>query len=116
MKKILFFLSVFSLFTFASCRHLNKAQKSDVVVDKGNGTDGGSGTSFEDAVVVHEKNGTDGVAAEYEWLKLNYPGYSLIKQTLEYNTSVPYDVMEIKTADGTKKKIYFDISEYFGKF
>jgi len=37
-------------------------------------------------------------------------------QSLVFKNNKPYDILSIKTADGTEKKIYFDISNYFGKF
>lgn len=107
-------LALFTLTTFSSCKHQKDAAASSTTV-KSDG-ESGSGTSFSDAIVIQEETETKGVAAEYAWLKKNYPGYKLIKQSLQYNDGKPYDVMEIKTADGDTKKVYFDISNFFGKF
>jgi hypothetical protein len=74
------------------------------------------GISYETAIVIKENTETKGVKAEYDWLKKNYPGYKLIKQSLNNHDSKPYDIMSIKTKDGEKKLIYFDISNFFGKF
>src|ERR1700759_2124662 len=73
------------------------------------------GSSYEKAVVMHEKNETDGVHAEYAWLRKTYPGYTFIKQSLLMHAGKSYDMLEIKTKDGETKDVYFDISGFFGK-
>jgi hypothetical protein len=78
--------------------------------------EGGKGTSFEDAVVILDTTETSGIAAEYTWLRLNYPGYTMISQSLVTHEGKPYDVLNIKTDEGDKIKVYFDISHFFGKF
>lgn len=115
MKKIVFLLMLVA--SVSSCHHsknVGGSNKKDEV-QKG-GTVGGNGLSISEAIVINESNETDGVAAEYDWLRANYPGYSLIKQSLINVEGKPYDKMDIKTADGVKKTIYFDISNFFGKF
>jgi len=74
------------------------------------------GSSFEKAIFITEKTETTGVHAEYEWLKKNYPGYTMIKQSLINKGRKPYDILKIKTKDGEEKEICFDISNFFGKF
>ncbi|MBS1511936.1 MAG: hypothetical protein JST86_13900 [Bacteroidetes bacterium] len=75
-----------------------------------------NGLSYDNAVVINEKNETAGVHAEYEWLKKNYPGYQVKSQALSTHNGKPYDILNIVTADGAEKKIYFNISKFFGKF
>jgi len=53
---------------------------------------------------------------EHDWLEIHYPDYTLIEQSLIADGGKHYDVMPIKTANGEEKKIYFDISDFFGKF
>lgn len=74
------------------------------------------GSSFEKAIVIMEKSETVGVNAEYKWLKDNYPGCTTKGQALVFNNKRPYDILTIKTKDGEEKKIYFDISNFYGKF
>lgn len=74
------------------------------------------GLSFETAILIDEVHEGDGVAAEYKWLKKNYPGYQSEGQSLTWNNKKPYDIISILLPDGTKQKIYFDISKFFGKF
>jgi hypothetical protein len=73
------------------------------------------GSSFEKAVVIKEKSEMKGVSAEYAWLRKNYPGYKSNGQSLTPHGNKNYDVIHITTADGRKKDIYFDISNFFGK-
>ena len=74
------------------------------------------GSSFEKAIVINEKSESKGVGAEYEWLRNNYPGYKTKRQTLSYNNKIPYDIITIVTTQGIEKQVYFDISNFYGKF
>ena len=103
MKHILICLLI--TFSFTACHTTKNATSS-----------GADGSSFDKAIVVHEKTETKGVAWEYKWLAANYPGYSLDQQSLVYSNNKPYDKMDIKTASGESKTIYFDISNFFGKW
>lgn len=68
------------------------------------------GTSFEKAIMAKS------ISSEYDWLRKNYPGCQVLRQSLVYDKRKPYDVLSVKLADGTKKDFYFDISSFFGKF
>ena len=74
------------------------------------------GSSFEKAIVIKEKNSMSGVEAEYAWIKHYFPGSKLKGQYLVNHKNKPYDILEIITADGKEKSIYFNISNFFGKF
>jgi len=78
--------------------------------------DAQDGSSYEKAVFVKEKSETNGVHAEYAWVREHYPGSKNKGQALVFNNKKPYDILTIETADGTEKKVYFDISNFFGKF
>jgi hypothetical protein len=77
---------------------------------------GGDGSSLENAVVVHAPSESVGVAASYKWIRDHLPGSRVTKQGLVTNGGRAYDSMEVVTESGEKRTIYFDISEYFGKF
>lgn len=100
------FALVCTLITLSACHHPKAAATAAKA----------EGSSFANAVVINETTETTGVAAEYDWLKVHYPGYKTLGQSLVYNEGKPYDIIEIKTADGKKEKVYFDISHFFGKF
>lgn len=74
------------------------------------------GSSFEKAIVIEASNESEGVSAEYAWLRKNYPDCKLNRQSLVNHNKKPYDLMEITTSEGTEKTIYFDISNFYGKF
>lgn len=77
---------------------------------------GVDGSSYEKAIVIQETSEMKGVDAEYNWLSLYYPGYRRGMQSLVTHDKKPYDILTITTANGVEKKVYFDISKYFGKF
>jgi hypothetical protein len=79
-------------------------------------TTASDGSSFEKAIVIKADNEIDGVTAEYDWLKSKYPGYKLNLQKLVMHNDKPYDLLTIITQKGEEKVIYFDISNFFGKF
>ena len=67
------------------------------------------GSSPERAILVAS------VAEQYAFLKHHYPRFKLEEQTLHRIDGNPYDVLAIFDDSGQKKKIYFDISQFFGK-
>jgi len=120
--KLLQLILCFSIM-LASCSSSKKAtsnngntQSTTETTTTSSGTSKQDGSSFENAIVIKEKTEKPGVDAEYIWLKKNYPGYKLIRQSLSSKEKNYYDVMEIKTADGENKTIYFDITNFFGKW
>jgi hypothetical protein len=76
---------------------------------------GGQGAGCDDAVVVHATNESEGVRAEYEWIRRQYPGSRTGSQGLG-SCKTAVDVIDITTREGEKKQIYFDISSFFGKY
>ncbi|HMK25353.1 MAG TPA: hypothetical protein VK483_04925 [Chitinophagaceae bacterium] len=107
------------VFVLASCSSTKKTTATNVVSTSNTTpatTSATDGSSFENAIIIKEKTETSGVRAEYDWLKKNYPGYSLISQALSSKGNKKYDVLKISTKDGEEKSIYFDITGFFGKF
>ena len=100
-----------------SCSHSKKLYHDDNENQEYKTTDTGvPGSSFENAIIIKETSEMKGVSAEYEWLDKNYPGYVSEGQALLYNNSRPYDKINIKTKDGKHISVYFDISNFFGKW
>ena len=113
MKKInICFLILFLLTGCAS--HKKIATDKDVVAAES--TSIRDGLSFKTAIVIHEKSETKGVSAEYAWIREHYPGAQVNGQRLSNNNRKPYDIIKIVTAEGKNLDIYFDISNFFGKF
>lgn len=80
------------------------------------GYGGGDGLSCATRVIIHADNEIAGVNAEYAWLDSRYPGYERGMQSLGKCAASPADILHVKTADGREFDVYFDISEYFGRF
>jgi len=76
----------------------------------------GEGLSYATAIVITEKTESTGVNAEYKWIKEHYTNYKIMGQSLNMNDKKPYDIITIKLSDGKELPLYFDISNYFGKF
>jgi len=76
---------------------------------------GGSGESIADAVVIKGAEDSPGaVIAEDFWLKAHYPKCKKSKQGLIEKEGKSFDKIEIETASGETKEIYFDITECIG--
>ena len=120
MKKLLVLFIISSL--LFSCSSSKKSTGSNSAHTNSSQTvmsppiEGADGSSFEKAIVIQEKSELVGVDAEYKWLAQNYPGYSRGSQALVFHDNKPYDILTIKTKDGEEKKVYFDISNFYGKF
>lgn len=109
-KQVLIFTALFFALFFILANY-SEAQRRDRIASAGN-----DGSSFEKAIVINAANEMDGVPAEYEWLKAHYPGYKVKLQKLVMHNDKPYDLLTIITNKGEEKVIYFDISNFFGKF
>lgn len=77
---------------------------------------GGDGSSLQQAILIRGAKGEfDGVKSEYDWLAINRPGWERTEVALVNNGGRVYDVLTIRKG-GQTAKIYFDITEYFGKY
>jgi hypothetical protein len=114
MKKIMILLVLSCLVLSCSTTKKTSEKTTDQTSTSVSGIRDGS--SYEKAIVIKEKSEYTGVDAEYTWLKQNYPGYKLKGQSINRYNSKPYDVLDILTAEGEEKSIYFDISNFYGKF
>ena len=74
-----------------------------------------TGESFNTAVIIKEKSESKGVSAEYKWIYNHYPSAKVISQSLTFHDKKPYDIITIKYK-GKTKDVYFDISNFFGKY
>lgn len=75
---------------------------------------GGDGSSFEKAILVQGATEATGVPAEYAYLRKHYPGYAVTKQSLLNHKDRMYDALDF-TWEGKAYRVYFDITEFFGK-
>jgi hypothetical protein len=115
MKKI--FPLLLSLCIVLACSTTKKTtEKSGKYFENDKTTVVADGTSFDKAIIIKEYTESKGINAEYQWLRDNFPGYKLKQQSLSNNNKKYYDVMDIITSEGKEKTIYFDISDFFGKY
>jgi hypothetical protein len=78
--------------------------------------EGGDGTSIAAAVIIAGAEGApDGVTAEYRWIAENRPGAEVLGQALAQDGDRIYDVLTIRVG-GRQEEIFFDITDFFGKF
>ena len=74
------------------------------------------GLSYATAIVITETSESTGPHAEYLWIKQHYSNYKVKGQSLVFENKKPYDIIAITFSDDKKLDLYFDISNYFGKF
>lgn len=78
---------------------------------------GGDGSSTDTAVViVGARSEAIGAKAEYSYIAARFPGSKVTRQTLLCQKGKSYDRLDFATADNLEKTIFFDISDFFGKF
>lgn len=68
------------------------------------------GSDYEHAIPVSN------VAQEYTWIRTHYPNSVVNWQTFEDCHDRPIDALQIQTSDGSKKMIYFDITEIVNSY
>lgn len=78
--------------------------------------DARDGSSLDKAIVVYAGNEQSGNADEYMWLGWNFPGFTRRRQELIHRNGRYYDLVEFDTASGQAKKVYFDITSFYGKW
>ena len=89
---------------------------------EGNGISlgGGTGTSIDDAIVIHAPNSVMGIMAEYTYIEnqcgVKDQDWTLGMQSQLSKNGKDYDMLSVELSDGTEKSFYFDITEFFGKF
>jgi len=73
------------------------------------------GVSCNSAVVIDAANEHEGITKEKAWIAENYPGAKMVSQELIRCNDKAADQIDIETANGQKRSVYFDISKWFGK-
>jgi len=97
------------------CHRAQSVSQADTVTPAGVSYAGGDGSSLVQAVVIKGATESSGVHAEYVWIAQRYPGYRRGTQSLRASDGKEYDVLEFTTASGERKRVYFDITDFFGK-
>jgi hypothetical protein len=77
----------------------------------------GEGSSIDTAVVIiGARSEAVGAKAEYSYLAAHFPGSKVTRQALLSQKGKSYDRLDFTTVEGIEKTIFFDISDFFGKF
>ena len=78
---------------------------------------GGSGDSFQTAVVIHADSSFIGVKVEYAYIadQCGEPqtDWKVQSQRLEHFDGRPFDVLTVALSGGETRSFYFDISSFF---
>ncbi len=80
-----------------------------------------TGISPKEAIVIlGAKNDFEAVSAEYKYLEKKFgklgKDWDLVKQSLIHDDDKYYDRFHLLFSNGDQKVIYFDITEFFGKY
>ena len=65
------------------------------------------------AVEIRTRSDTDGGIMIKDWIRANYPGYSIQHQELIEERDHAYNMITIISPDNTQRNVYFDISMYY---
>jgi len=77
---------------------------------------GGDGTSKEKTIIIFgAESELEGVDAEYEFIQSLHTEFELDSQTFLEKGNKRYDVLNVKLPGGTKKDIWFEISDFYGR-
>lgn len=77
---------------------------------------GGDGSSIDKAIIVSDCRDQEGVQQEYKEIRKRFGEYRLIRQELLENEGRMYDKLELELRNGDNILVYFDITDFFGKF
>lgn len=78
---------------------------------------GGDGSSLENAIIIKGvPDSFTGIKAESDWIRANHPEWRKGIQTLVKSEDKVYDCIGYTTLEGVIKTIYFDITDFFGKY
>lgn len=73
----------------------------------------GDGTTMTSAVEIRTRSETDGGLMIRNWIKANYPGYTIQEQELIEQRDKAFNLITIIGPSNTSQRVYFDISSYY---
>jgi len=73
----------------------------------------GDGTTMTSAVQIRTRSETDGGLMIRNWIKANYPGYTIQEQELIEQRDKAFNMITIIGPSNTAQRVYFDISTYY---
>jgi hypothetical protein len=77
----------------------------------------GAGDRKETAILFQgELTERTGIAAEYAYVARQLPGWHVCGQSLLTPEARLYDILQLENDAGASRSVYFDITDWFGKF
>jgi hypothetical protein len=73
----------------------------------------GDGQTMASAVEIRTRSDTDGGLMIRNWLKANYPGFTIQEQELIEARDKAFNLITIIGPSNTAHRVYFDISAYY---
>jgi hypothetical protein len=73
----------------------------------------GDGQTMSSAVEIRTRSETDGGVMIRNWIKANYPGYTIQEQELIEARDKAYNLITIIGPSNTSQRVYFDISAFY---
>jgi hypothetical protein len=73
----------------------------------------GDGQTMASAVQIRTRSETEGGVLIRNWIKANYPGYTIQEQELMEQRDKAYNMITIIGPSNTAQRLYFDISSYY---
>ena len=77
--------------------------------------EGGNGSCQDDAIIITDCNNIEGVGLEYAEIRRRFGQYKLLKQSLLKINDIMYDKLTLNI-NGKEETVYFDITNFFGKY
>lgn len=79
--------------------------------------EGGDGSSMEKAVIITgAKDTAKGIRAENDYLGRKFRRHEKVSQLLMEENGKHYDVITLRDPKGKEIKVFFDITDFYGKF
>jgi hypothetical protein len=73
----------------------------------------GDGQTMATAVEIRTRSETEGGRLVLDWIRANYPGYTVQQQELIEQRDKAYNMITLIGPGNTARRVYFDISSYY---
>lgn len=77
---------------------------------------GGNGSSIKDAIIISDCTNEKGVKEEYLEVRKRFKEYKLLQQSVLMDKGKVYDKLELTIENGKNITVFFDITDFFGKW
>lgn len=78
----------------------------------------GDGATMQSAVEIHTRSNTEGSNLMREWIRANYPGFTISEQELMRDDALKkmYNMITIVDGNNNAKRVYFDVTEFHRRY